>query len=32
MKVDFKSFLESICIPESKSIGVQGSRHNLLLY
>jgi hypothetical protein len=32
MKVDFRSFLESICTPESKSIRGQGGHHKLLLF
>jgi hypothetical protein len=31
MNVDSRSFPESICMPESKSIRGRGSRHNLLL-
>jgi hypothetical protein len=32
MKVDFGSFPESICTPESKSIRGRGGHHNLLLF
>jgi hypothetical protein len=32
MKVDSRSFLESICMPESKSIRGRGGRHKLLLF
>jgi hypothetical protein len=32
MKVDSRSFLESICTPESKSIRGRGGRHKLLLF
>jgi hypothetical protein len=32
MRVDSRSFPESICIPESKSIRGWGVRHNLLLF
>jgi hypothetical protein len=32
MKVDSKSFPESICTPESKSIHGRGGRHKLLLF
>jgi hypothetical protein len=32
MKVDSRSFLESICTPKSRSICGQGSHHNLLLF
>jgi hypothetical protein len=32
MKVDSRSFPESICTPESKSIRGRGGRHNLLLF
>jgi hypothetical protein len=32
MKVDFRSFPESICMPESKSIRGRGGRHKLLLF
>jgi hypothetical protein len=32
MKVDSRSFPESICTPESKSIHGQGGRHKLLLF
>jgi hypothetical protein len=32
MKVDFRSFPESICTPESKSICGRGGRHKLLLF
>jgi hypothetical protein len=32
MKVDSRSFLESICTPESKSIHGRGGRHKLLLF
>jgi hypothetical protein len=32
MKVDSRSFSESICTPESKSICCQGDRHKLLLF
>jgi hypothetical protein len=32
MKVYSRSFTESICMPESKSIRGRGSRHNFLLY
>jgi hypothetical protein len=32
MNVDSKSFLESICTPESKSISGRGGRHKLLLF
>jgi hypothetical protein len=32
MKVDSRSFPESICMPEYKSICGQGGRHKLLLF
>jgi hypothetical protein len=32
MKVDYRSFPESICMPESKSIRGRGGRHKLLLF
>jgi hypothetical protein len=32
MKVDCRSFLESICTPESKSIRGRGSHHKVLLF
>jgi hypothetical protein len=32
MKVDYRSFPESICMPESKSIHGWGGRHKLLLF
>jgi hypothetical protein len=32
MKVDSRSFPESICTPESKSILDRGGRHKLLLF
>jgi hypothetical protein len=32
MKVDSRSFLESICTPKSKSIRGRGGRHKLLLF
>jgi hypothetical protein len=32
MKVDSRSFTESICTPESKSICGQDGRHKLLLF
>jgi hypothetical protein len=32
MKVDSRSFPESICTPESKSIRGRGGHHNLLLF
>jgi hypothetical protein len=32
MKVDSKSFPESICMPESKSVRGRGGRHKLLLF
>jgi hypothetical protein len=32
MKVNSRSFLESICTPESKSIHGRSSRHKLLLF
>jgi hypothetical protein len=32
MKVDSKSFPESICTPETKSIRGQGGHHKLLLF
>jgi hypothetical protein len=32
MKLDSRSFLESICMPESKYIRARGSRHKLLLF
>jgi hypothetical protein len=32
MKVDSRSFTESICTPESKSICGRGGRHKLLLF
>jgi hypothetical protein len=32
MKVDSRSFPESICMPESKSIHGWGGHHNLLLF
>jgi hypothetical protein len=32
MKVDSRSFPESICTPESMSIRGQGSHHKLLLF
>jgi hypothetical protein len=32
MKLDSRSFPESICTPESKSIRGWGSRHKLLLF
>jgi hypothetical protein len=32
MKVDSRSFPESICTPESKSIRGRGRRHKLLLF
>jgi hypothetical protein len=32
MKVDSRSFPESICMPKSKSIRDQGGRHKLLLF
>jgi hypothetical protein len=32
MKVDSRSFPESICMPESKSIHGRGGRHKLLLF
>jgi hypothetical protein len=32
MKVDSRSFLESSCTPESKSMRGRGSRHKLLLF
>jgi hypothetical protein len=32
MKVDSRSFLESICTPESKSIRGRGGSHKLLLF
>jgi hypothetical protein len=32
MKVDSRSFPESICMSESKSIRGQGSHHKLLLF
>jgi hypothetical protein len=32
MKVDSKSFQESICMPESNSIRGRGGRHKLLLF
>jgi hypothetical protein len=32
MNVDSRSFLESICTPESKSIRGRGGHHKLLLF
>jgi hypothetical protein len=32
MKVDSRSFTESICMPESKSIRGRGGHHKLLLF
>jgi hypothetical protein len=32
MKVESRSFLESICTPESRSIRGRGGHHNLLLF
>jgi hypothetical protein len=32
MKLDSRSFPESICMPKSKSIRGRGGRHNLLLF
>jgi hypothetical protein len=32
MNVDSKSFTESFCMPESKSIRGRGDRHKLLLF
>jgi hypothetical protein len=32
MKVDYRSFPERICTPESKSIRGWGGRHKLLLF
>jgi hypothetical protein len=32
MKVDSRSFLESICTPESKSMSGWGGHHKLLLF
>jgi hypothetical protein len=32
MKVDARSFPESICMPESKSIRGRGGHHKLLLF
>jgi hypothetical protein len=32
MNVDSRSFLESICMPESKSIRGRGGHHKLLLF
>jgi hypothetical protein len=32
MKIDSRSFPESICTPESKSIRSRGGRHKLLLF
>jgi hypothetical protein len=32
MKVDSRSFLESICMPESNSIRARGGHHKLLLF
>jgi hypothetical protein len=32
MKVHSRSFLESICTPESKSVCDRGGRHKLLLF
>jgi hypothetical protein len=32
MNLDSRSFLESICTPESKSIGGRGGRHKMLLF
>jgi hypothetical protein len=32
MKVDSRSFLESICMPKSKSIRGRGEHHKLLLF
>jgi hypothetical protein len=32
MKIGSRTFLESICMPESKSIRGRGSHHKLLLF